>query len=323
MPCARRSSACSPRTTPPGRSATGPLALGAGSGVLEARPAPCAFARPGRRPGSRRGRHRAGADRAARHPSSGSSRSPRWSLPRCSSTRRRVSSGPAARPRPSGGPTRARGHWIVSTVDPDGAGGRPPPAGDRLVSLDGLPPIGRAGTGFSRRTLGIGQTYQLEIDRGGERLELSLPVVEGPNVLANHLTYFVACLVWCVIGLFIGWARPDSRRTAGVRRCRHDGLGFLNAVVMQRQPHLPPDARRPWLPLLLPLRHRRPDDRGVAVASHRPVRHRERALRAGPVGPGHHARPGRQRRGRAVGPASLDSRWRPRSRPTCSTPASS
>jgi eukaryotic-like serine/threonine-protein kinase len=132
---------------------------------------------------------------------------------------------------------RRDGHWIVSTVDPDGvAAGRLQP-GDRLVSINGQRVVGRAGVNFYRRTLGIGETYRLELDRQGGQVELTLPVARGPNVLATRLTYFVACLAWCVIGLFIGWARPDypaARLAFGAAVTT--GLGFLNAVVMQRSP---------------------------------------------------------------------------------------
>jgi eukaryotic-like serine/threonine-protein kinase len=140
---------------------------------------------------------------------------------------------------PAFGWTEARreAQWVVSSVDPAGPAAGRLQAGDRIVSLGGLPPVGRGGTTFSRRTLATGQSYHLEVDRRGERLELSLPVGVGPNVLANHITFFVACLVWCVIGLFIGWARPENpaaRLAFGAAITT--GLAFLNAVVMQRIP---------------------------------------------------------------------------------------
>jgi eukaryotic-like serine/threonine-protein kinase len=132
---------------------------------------------------------------------------------------------------------RRDGHWIVATVDPEGAAAGRLQPGDRLVSFNGQQLVGRAGVMFYRRTLGIGQTYRLVLDRQGEQVELTLAVARGPNVLATRLTYFVACLVWCVIGLFIGWARPDyaaARLAFGAAVTT--GLGFLNAVVMQGSP---------------------------------------------------------------------------------------
>lgn len=104
---------------------------------------------------------------------------------------------------------RRAGGWFVGAVDPDGPAAGRLQEGDRLISLNGVRPFGQGGTRIHRRDISVGDTYQLAIDRQGERLAPTLTVSEGPNDLATRLTYFFVSLVWCVVGLFIGLARPE------------------------------------------------------------------------------------------------------------------
>ena len=104
---------------------------------------------------------------------------------------------------------RRAGGWFVVRVDPAGPAAGILKEGDRLIALNGVPPLGRAGTRDHRRDILVGDAYQLAIDRMGERLEPTLTVSLGPNELATRLTYFFISLVWCVVGLFIGLARPE------------------------------------------------------------------------------------------------------------------
>ena len=105
---------------------------------------------------------------------------------------------------------RRRGEWFVTRVDPKEPSASLLNEGDRLISLDGTPPIGRTGTRFHRRALSVGDSYRLAIERDGERLELVPGVSAGPSELASRLTYFFIGLAWCVVGLFIGFARPEQ-----------------------------------------------------------------------------------------------------------------
>mgnify|MGYP000415605906 CR=1 FL=1 len=102
------------------------------------------------------------------------------------------------------------GQWFVLRVDPDGPVAGQLRQGDRLIDLNGIPPSGRTGTRAHRRALSVGDEYHLAIDRRGERITLVLRVAKDPSVIASNLTYFFVSLGWCLVGLFIGLARPEQ-----------------------------------------------------------------------------------------------------------------
>lgn len=114
------------------------------------------------------------------------------------------------------------GSWYVSRVDSTGpAAGRLQP-GDRLVSLNGDPHVAGAGTRAYRGALAVAESYGLRIARGGDVHEYTLVVARGDNRLALLISYFVVSLVWCAVGLFIGFARPDRELAR---------LAFLAAIA--------------------------------------------------------------------------------------------
>jgi len=99
--------------------------------------------------------------------------------------------------------------WFVLRVDPAGpAAGRIEP-GDHIINLNGVPPIGPAGTVFHRRELTPGQTYEITVERAGQPQTTNLGVAAGPSVLSTRLAYFVSSLLWCFLGLWVGVSRPE------------------------------------------------------------------------------------------------------------------
>ena len=127
---------------------------------------------------------------------------------------------------------RRAGGWFVVRVDPGGPAAGHLEEGDRLIGLNRVPPFGGGGTRIHRGELSVGDPYHLAIDRQGERLEPTLTVSAGPNELGTRLTYYVVSLVWCAVGLFIGFARPGqpvARLAFGA--AVGTGLGFLGGLI--------------------------------------------------------------------------------------------
>jgi GAF domain-containing protein len=133
--------------------------------------------------------------------------------------------------------TNRQGAWFVASVPVSGpAAGRLQP-GDRLIEMNGVPPIGNAGTSLHRRSSTIGQTYSVTVERAGQRHTYPLTVAIGPDVLPQRLTYFAVSLVWCLVGLFIGFARPD--KTLARLACAAAftvGMVFLQVGVIRSGP---------------------------------------------------------------------------------------
>ncbi len=125
----------------------------------------------------------------------------------------------------------------VAAVRADGPAAGRLKTGDRIVSVNGLPPLANAGTLLVLRSLDVGDTYRMTVERDGRHLSFRLTAVPGPNVLPEVLTYFTVALVWCAIGFFIGFARPDTvlPRLAWAAAVS-TGLVFLEVGVIQSGP---------------------------------------------------------------------------------------
>jgi eukaryotic-like serine/threonine-protein kinase len=99
--------------------------------------------------------------------------------------------------------------WFVSQVETNGPATGLLESGDRIIEMNGLPPRGPVRWLLHHRGWMPGETYEITVERAGQRHAMSLRIEAGPSVLANRIAYFVAGLLWCVIGLWIGAARPE------------------------------------------------------------------------------------------------------------------
>lgn len=122
--------------------------------------------------------------------------------------------------------------WIVSSVAQDGPAALALQPGDLVRSFDGTPPGPDRGLLLHLRELAPGDAYDLVVERAGQRSELRLRVGRATN--ANQLVYFGVSLVWCLVGLFIGFARPAAvlARLACVTALAV-GLVFLQVSVIR------------------------------------------------------------------------------------------
>jgi eukaryotic-like serine/threonine-protein kinase len=102
------------------------------------------------------------------------------------------------------------GSWIIARVDPAGPAAEVLRVGDRLVSLDGDTLVARHGPRHFLRWLPIGRSYTLRVEREGRELEYTLTVAPGQRTLGKRLVLLATSLVWCLVGLFIGYAKPGD-----------------------------------------------------------------------------------------------------------------
>jgi hypothetical protein len=125
--------------------------------------------------------------------------------------------------------------WHVARVDAAGPAAEALQVGDRLVTLNGLPVVADAGTFFGRRTLAAGDSYETVVERDGERRTVRLSVTSRAS--AREIVYFVVSLVWCAVGLFVAFARPQAvlARLAGATSVA-TGLVFLQVGVIHGAP---------------------------------------------------------------------------------------
>jgi eukaryotic-like serine/threonine-protein kinase len=122
----------------------------------------------------------------------------------------------------------------VTAVSPGGPAAGRIEIGDRIIEMNGTPPFGGGATVFHRRALSIGDTYQVALERKGQRIDTSLTVGRGPSRLAHYLTYFSMSLVWSVVGIFIGLARPDDRvARVAFGAAVTTGVGYLITAVLE------------------------------------------------------------------------------------------
>jgi GAF domain-containing protein len=104
---------------------------------------------------------------------------------------------------------RRDGEWVVSRVDATGPAAGRVESGDRIIAMNGVAPISGSGTTLHRNELGPGETYEITVERGGLQQTIEVGVTAGPSALAARVAYFISSLLWCVIGLWIGAARPE------------------------------------------------------------------------------------------------------------------
>ncbi len=135
------------------------------------------------------------------------------------------------------------GGWLVTGVDPTGPAASHLRVGDRIVSLGEAPPFAVVGTAPHRRPLAPGDTYHLTIEREGRQLAMTLSTgaTDSRSRLVTRVTYFFSSLLWCLIGLWIGAARPQNpvaRLATAV--ALSVGLLFLTLGVFESLPRWGP-----------------------------------------------------------------------------------
>lgn len=132
------------------------------------------------------------------------------------------------------------GDFVAVWVDEHGPAAQELRPGDRLLALNAVPPIGASEFRFHIGEMTIGDRYTLEYERDGERRIAQLSV-ESMRPAAEHYLYYVVSLVWCAIGLFIGFARPD--KTLARLACMAGftvGMVFLQVSVTRTMPLFQP-----------------------------------------------------------------------------------
>jgi hypothetical protein len=129
------------------------------------------------------------------------------------------------------------GIWVVASVAPRGPAAGLLNPGDRIVSLNGDTNVGRAGPNPHRRSLSIGDTYDLVVLRDGRQQEHRLTLPAAPLDLNYRLTWFLMSLGWCAIGLFVGLVRPGhAAARLAFAAALATGLLFLNNSVIRGGP---------------------------------------------------------------------------------------
>jgi hypothetical protein len=131
---------------------------------------------------------------------------------------------------------RRAGRFIVAGVDPGGPAAGQLQRGDTIISMNGAPLGPPPDLNLRRRALSAGDTYALTIERAGILREHRLAVGVNPPSMDN-VTMFAVSLVWCVVGLLIGFARPEG--TLARLACLASlatGLVFLEVGVIRSGP---------------------------------------------------------------------------------------
>ena len=126
---------------------------------------------------------------------------------------------------------------VITRVAPDGPAADRLRVGDRLVSVDGDTRVAAYGAAFHRRALAIGDRYRITVERGGRQLRHVLTVERGDPRLASHLVWFAVSLVWVVVGLFIGYARPtDSVARLACLAATATGIVYIQVSLFRGVP---------------------------------------------------------------------------------------
>src|SRR5262245_2951856 len=106
------------------------------------------------------------------------------------------------------------GNYLVREVDPNGYASGKLYNGDRILAVNGNPII--LGPGIGKLPLLIvGKSYNLTVLRHGEKLDVKLQskIEHNSQNLISILTPIVSSLVFFVVALIIGLAKPDQRFT--------------------------------------------------------------------------------------------------------------
>jgi eukaryotic-like serine/threonine-protein kinase len=137
--------------------------------------------------------------------------------------------------------TPRKNAFYVERVDASGPAAGVLQAGDRVLALNGVPPIGLAGSQPHRHVLSAGDRYTLRIERDGQPRDVLLTVGAASALPPDRVTHLLVSLVWIGVGLFIGWARPDQpmARIACLAAV-FTGLAFLEERVIHSGLHLAP-----------------------------------------------------------------------------------
>jgi GAF domain-containing protein len=125
--------------------------------------------------------------------------------------------------------------WYVTDVRPTGPAAGRLQLNDRLVSVNGVAPVPDAGLYFHLRTLAPGDSYEVVVQRDGMRQTYSLRTASATNT--TPIVWFAVSLTWCVVGLFVGFARPESvLARLGCLSALATGLVFLQLGVIHGGP---------------------------------------------------------------------------------------
>lgn len=129
---------------------------------------------------------------------------------------------------------RRGGIWYVASVSAAGPAAGILEPGDRLIAFEDDRSVARVGADPHRRALQAGDSYRLRIARGDAEREVTLAVRPTPGRFTNRLSWFLVSLIWCGIGLFMGFVRPDRpmARLAFLAACAV-GLVFIQVGVLR------------------------------------------------------------------------------------------
>jgi hypothetical protein len=106
---------------------------------------------------------------------------------------------------------------------------------DRLISVGGTAPVPDAGSYFQHRQLAPGDSYEVVVERSGARHTYVLRAAAESN--AARIVFFAVSLTWCVVGLLVGFARPESvLARIGCLSALATGLVYLQLGVIHGGP---------------------------------------------------------------------------------------
>jgi len=125
--------------------------------------------------------------------------------------------------------------WYVTDVRSNGPAAGQLQLNDRLVSVNGVAPVPDAGLYFHLRTLAPGDRYEVVVERDEVRQTYLLRAAAATNT--TPIVWFAVSLTWCVVGLFVGFARPESvLARLGCLSALATGLVFLQLGVIHGGP---------------------------------------------------------------------------------------
>ena len=127
------------------------------------------------------------------------------------------------------------GQWYVVQVRPAGPASEKLQLKDRLISVGGTAPVPDAGSYFQHRQLAPGDSYEVVVERSGARHTYVLRAAAESN--AARIVFFAVSLTWCVVGLLVGFARPESvLARIGCLSALATGLVYLQLGVIHGGP---------------------------------------------------------------------------------------